>query len=88
MCEVAVNQPPLQHPPVFQLLTDFFGQSGEKFILCAKQFGPSKMKFRGLLALKTWRNFVAEFLASPFIFSAFFEQCSRIFVYMTLSAGL
>jgi hypothetical protein len=55
---------------------------------CAKKFGPSKMNFRGLLALKLGENFVAEFLTSPFVFGAFFEQCSRIFVYMALSAGL
>jgi hypothetical protein len=67
-----VNQPPLKHPPVFKLLTGFFGQSGEKFGLCAKKFGPSKMKFWGLLALKTSTKLVAGFLASTFVFSAFF----------------
>jgi hypothetical protein len=72
---------------VFQLLTEFFGQFGEKFILCAKKIGTSKMKFRGLLALKLGENLVAEFLASPFVFSAIFEYCGRIFVYMALSAG-
>jgi hypothetical protein len=66
------NQPPLQHPPVFQLLTDFFGQSGEKFILYAKKFGPSKMKFRGFLALKTWRKFCRRIFGLSLCFQRFF----------------
>jgi hypothetical protein len=82
-----VNQPPLEHPPVFQLLTEFFGQSGEKFILYAKKFGPSKMKFRGLLALKTWRKFGRRIFGLSICFSAFYEYCGRIFVYLELSAG-
>jgi hypothetical protein len=57
---------------VFKLLTGFFGQSGEKFGLCAKKFGPSKMKFWGLLGFKTSTKLVAGLLASTFVFSAFF----------------
>jgi hypothetical protein len=56
-----VNQPPLKHPPVIKLLTGFFGQSGEKFGLCAKKFGPSKMKFWEFLALKNWQNWSQDF---------------------------
>jgi hypothetical protein len=55
---------------VFQLLTEFFGQSGEN-ILCAKKFGPSKMKFRGLLALKREKIWSQNFLPLH-LFSALF----------------
>ncbi len=72
-----VNQPPLKHPPVFKLLTGFFGQSGEKFGLCAKKFGPSIMKFWGILALKTLTKLFAGFLASTFLFSAFFSNAAE-----------
>jgi hypothetical protein len=57
---------------VFKLLTEFFGQSGEKFILCAKKFCPSKMKFWGLLALKTWKKFGRRIFGLFLCFQRFF----------------
>ncbi len=65
-------QPPLQHPPVFQLLTDFFGQSGENSSSVLKR-SASKMKFRGLLTLKTWRKFGRPIFGLSICFQLFFE---------------
>jgi hypothetical protein len=49
-----VNQPPLKNPPVFKLLTGFFGQSGEKFGLCAKKFGPLENEVLGASCFKNF----------------------------------
>jgi hypothetical protein len=78
-----VNQPPLKHPQVFKLLTGFFSQSGEKFGLCAKKFGPSKIKFWGLLALKTLTKLVTGFLASTFVLAFFLVMRSNFSLHGT-----
>jgi hypothetical protein len=64
---------------VFQFLTEFFGQSGEKIGLCAKKISPSKMKFWGLFALKTWEKFGGRILGPPFVFRALLEERGRIY---------
>jgi len=67
-----INQSPLKHPPVLQLLAKFLGQSGEKFDHCAKKFGPFKIKFLGLQVLKSWSKFGHRIFGLSICFQHFF----------------
>ncbi len=72
MCDLVILQ-------CCKLLAGYFGQSCNKFGLCAKNFSPSKINFLGLfLSYKLGQNPSAESFSSHF-FSTLFELCGRIF---------
>ncbi len=66
-----ITQPLLQHPPVLQLLAEFFGQFGENSATVLKSSAHLKLGFGAFCHKSLEKTRFQNFLGSPFVFKTF-----------------